>query len=88
MCFCSFQKLLITLLNADRTYLKMAKDMVYGNLVGPILELLDNMLHNQIVSYTRCIYKISMSFYVHVIVGLSCISDMVSARPLISSMSG
>lgn len=58
--FCSFQKLLITLLNADRTYLKMAKDMVYGNLIGPILELLDNMLHNQIVSYTR--YKINFTF--------------------------
>ncbi|XP_052836525.1 ectopic P granules protein 5 homolog [Drosophila gunungcola] len=48
----SFQKLLITLLNADRTYLKLAKDMVYANSIGPILELLDNMLHHQIVSYT------------------------------------
>ncbi|XP_064550516.1 ectopic P granules protein 5 homolog [Drosophila montana] len=49
----SFQKLLMTLLNADRTYLKLAKDMVYANSVGPILELLDNMLHHQIVSYTN-----------------------------------
>ncbi|XP_034484557.1 ectopic P granules protein 5 homolog [Drosophila innubila] len=48
----SFQKLLTTLLNADRTYLKIAKDMVYANSIGPILELLDNMLHHQIVSYT------------------------------------
>ncbi|XP_034112376.2 ectopic P granules protein 5 homolog [Drosophila albomicans] len=48
----SFQKLLITLLNADRTYLKLAKDMVFANSIGPILELLDNMLHHQIVSYT------------------------------------
>ncbi|XP_017041076.1 LOW QUALITY PROTEIN: ectopic P granules protein 5 homolog [Drosophila ficusphila] len=49
----SFQRLLITLLNADRTYLKLAKDMVYANSIGPILELLDNMLHHQIVSYTN-----------------------------------
>ncbi|XP_017037889.1 ectopic P granules protein 5 homolog [Drosophila kikkawai] len=48
----SFQRVLITLLNADRTYLKLAKDMVYANSIGPILELLDNMLHHQIVSYT------------------------------------
>ncbi|XP_017104957.2 ectopic P granules protein 5 homolog [Drosophila bipectinata] len=48
----SFQRLLSTLLNADRTYLKLAKDMVYANSIGPILELLDNMLHHQIVSYT------------------------------------
>ncbi|XP_016985100.2 ectopic P granules protein 5 homolog [Drosophila rhopaloa] len=48
----SFQRLLITLLNADRTYLKLAKDMVYANSIGPILELLDNMLHHQIISYT------------------------------------
>ncbi|XP_017140447.2 ectopic P granules protein 5 homolog [Drosophila miranda] len=48
----SFQRLLLTLLNADRTYLKLAKDMVYANSIGPILELLDNMLHHQIISYT------------------------------------
>lgn len=49
----SFQRLITTLLNADRTYLKLAKDMVYANSIGPILELLDNMLHHQIISYTR-----------------------------------
>nr|NP_650752.2 ectopic P-granules autophagy protein 5, isoform C [Drosophila melanogaster]Q9VE34.2 RecName: Full=Ectopic P granules protein 5 homolog [Drosophila melanogaster]AAF55595.2 ectopic P-granules autophagy protein 5, isoform C [Drosophila melanogaster] len=48
----SFQRLITTLLNADRTYLKLAKDMVYANSIGPILELLDNMLHHQIISYT------------------------------------
>ncbi|XP_034665712.1 ectopic P granules protein 5 homolog [Drosophila subobscura] len=48
----NFQRLLLTLLNADRTYLKLAKDMVYANSIGPILELLDNMLHHQIISYT------------------------------------
>ncbi|XP_030371319.1 ectopic P granules protein 5 homolog [Scaptodrosophila lebanonensis] len=47
-----FQKLLQTLLNADKTYLKVAKDMVYVNSVGPVLELFDNMLHHQITSYT------------------------------------
>ncbi|ALC46612.1 CG14299 [Drosophila busckii] len=49
-----FQKLLTTLLNADRTYLKLAKDIVYVNSIGPILELLDNMIHHQILSYGLC----------------------------------
>ena len=31
----------------------MAKDMVYPNSVGPVLELLDNMIHHQIISYTK-----------------------------------
>ncbi|EDW83213.2 uncharacterized protein Dwil_GK22441 [Drosophila willistoni] len=48
----NFSKVMMTLLSADKTYLKMAKDMVNVNSVGPILELLDNMLHHQIVSYT------------------------------------
>lgn len=49
----SFHSILNTLLNADKTYLKMAKDMVYPNTVGPVLELLDNMIHHQITSYTK-----------------------------------
>ncbi|KAM7362755.1 ectopic P-granules autophagy protein 5 [Cochliomyia hominivorax] len=47
-----FHVILNTLLNADKTYLKMAKDMVYPNTVGPVLELFDNMIHHQITSYT------------------------------------
>ncbi|XP_005180740.1 ectopic P granules protein 5 homolog isoform X2 [Musca domestica] len=47
-----FHGILNTLLNADKTYLKMAKDMMYPNSVGPVLELLDNMIHHQITSYT------------------------------------
>ncbi|XP_037885384.1 ectopic P granules protein 5 homolog isoform X1 [Glossina fuscipes] len=47
----SFQKILNTLLNADRTYIKMTKDVIYPNSVGPVLELLDNMIHHQITSY-------------------------------------
>ncbi|XP_073818455.1 ectopic P-granules autophagy protein 5 isoform X2 [Musca autumnalis] len=48
-----FHGILNTLLNADKTYLKMAKDMMYPNSVGPVLELLDNMIHHQITSYTN-----------------------------------
>ncbi|XP_059219883.1 ectopic P granules protein 5 homolog isoform X1 [Stomoxys calcitrans] len=47
-----FHAILNSLLNADKTYLKMAKDMVFPNTVGPVLELLDNMIHHQITSYT------------------------------------
>ncbi|XP_065371725.1 ectopic P granules protein 5 homolog isoform X2 [Calliphora vicina] len=48
-----FHAILYTLLNADKTYLKMAKDMVYPNTVGPVLELFDNMIHHQITSYNN-----------------------------------
>uniref|UniRef100_A0A1A9VTB9 Uncharacterized protein n=1 Tax=Glossina austeni TaxID=7395 RepID=A0A1A9VTB9_GLOAU len=49
----SFQKVLNTLLNADRTYIKMTKDVIYPNSIGPVLELLDNMIHHQITSYVN-----------------------------------
>ncbi|XP_067619599.1 ectopic P granules protein 5 homolog isoform X2 [Eurosta solidaginis] len=48
----SFHKILNTILTADRTYIKMAKDIVYPNSIGPVLVLLDNMIQHQITSYT------------------------------------
>ncbi|XP_011192881.2 ectopic P granules protein 5 homolog isoform X1 [Zeugodacus cucurbitae] len=49
----NFHAILNTLLSADRTYLKMAKDIIYPNSIGPVLQLLDNMIHQQIISYTE-----------------------------------
>ncbi|XP_037950670.1 ectopic P granules protein 5 homolog isoform X2 [Teleopsis dalmanni] len=48
----NFHAVLNSILNADKTYLKMAKDVLYPNSVGPVLELFDNMIHHQITSYT------------------------------------
>ncbi|XP_053947288.1 ectopic P granules protein 5 homolog isoform X1 [Anastrepha ludens] len=48
----NFHAVLNSLLTADRTYLKMAKDIIYPNSIGPVLALLDNMIHHQITSYT------------------------------------
>ncbi|XP_017477815.1 PREDICTED: ectopic P granules protein 5 homolog isoform X2 [Rhagoletis zephyria] len=48
----NFHAILNSLLSADRTYLKMAKDIIYPNSIGPVLALLDNMIHHQITSYT------------------------------------
>ncbi|XP_055848760.1 ectopic P granules protein 5 homolog isoform X2 [Episyrphus balteatus] len=47
----SFQTILVQLLNADKTYLKMAKEMLFSSSIGPVLKLLDNMIQHQIISY-------------------------------------
>ncbi|XP_004534242.1 ectopic P granules protein 5 homolog isoform X2 [Ceratitis capitata] len=49
----NFHAILNALLSADRSYLKMAKDIIYPNSIGPVLQLLDNMIHRQITSYTE-----------------------------------
>lgn len=42
-----------SLLNADQTYLKVAKDTINGYAVGPVLKLFEIMLVHQITSYQR-----------------------------------
>lgn len=49
-CEC-LQAILVQLLNADKTYLKMAKEMLFASSIGPVLELVDNMIQHQITSY-------------------------------------
>uniref|UniRef100_A0A1A9W6G3 Ectopic P granules protein 5 homolog n=1 Tax=Glossina brevipalpis TaxID=37001 RepID=A0A1A9W6G3_9MUSC len=49
----SFQNILSNLLNADKTYMKMTKDILYQNSISPVLELLENMIHYQITSYMK-----------------------------------
>ncbi|XP_055908978.1 ectopic P granules protein 5 homolog isoform X2 [Eupeodes corollae] len=46
-----FQTILTQLLNADKTYLKMAKEMLFSSSLGPVMELLDNMIQHQVISY-------------------------------------
>lgn len=52
--FCRFQTILSHLLAADRTYIKMAKDLITSDYVGPVVELLGNMIQCQIINYINC----------------------------------
>lgn len=47
----NFHQVLNQLINADCTYMKMAKDLLYATSVGPVMELLNNMIHCQVLSY-------------------------------------
>lgn len=50
---CRFQAILSQLLAADKTYIKMAKDLITSDYVGPVVELLGNMVQHQIISYVN-----------------------------------
>ncbi|XP_055381195.1 ectopic P granules protein 5 homolog isoform X2 [Condylostylus longicornis] len=47
----SFHEILKIILNADRTYIKMAKDLVKPNSHGPVFEHFINMMQSQIIHY-------------------------------------
>lgn len=46
-----FQAILSQLLSTDRTYLKMAKDLITTDYPGPVVELLGNMIQSQLIDY-------------------------------------
>lgn len=50
---CRFQTILSHLLAADKTYIKMAKDLITSDYVGPVVELLGNMIQCQIINYVN-----------------------------------
>ena len=47
----SFMKAIENIINADQTYLKMAKDLIITDFPGPVLKEFGNMLAKQIQSY-------------------------------------
>ena len=47
----SFMKAIENIINADQTYLKMAKDLIITDFPGPVLKEFGNMLAKQIKSY-------------------------------------
>lgn len=46
-----FQSILQQLLVSDRTYIKMAKDLLTTDFPGPVVELLGNMIQSQLIDY-------------------------------------
>lgn len=48
---CRFQAILTSILSADRTYIRMAKDFISNDYPGPIVELFVNMIQAQIIDY-------------------------------------
>lgn len=49
----SFQSILGQLLNADKTYMKMAKDLIANDYPGPVVELLGQMIQCQCVNHVH-----------------------------------
>lgn len=47
----SFQAILLNLMSADKTYLKMAKDLIASDCPGPVVEMLANMIQAQVCDY-------------------------------------
>ncbi|KAI5698317.1 hypothetical protein M8J75_005068 [Diaphorina citri] len=46
-----FLNIVISLLNADRTYLKLAKNLIFSNFPGPVLKNLAHMIHFQLNNF-------------------------------------
>lgn len=51
-CF-RFQQVLTQLINADRTYMKMAKEFITTDDRGPVMEYFGNMLQCQVINYAN-----------------------------------
>lgn len=52
LCKCAaFQSILTSILQADRTYIRMAKDFISCDYPGPVVELFSNMIQAQIIDY-------------------------------------
>lgn len=49
----SFQTILTTILQADRTYIRMAKDFITSDYPGPVVEMFANMIQAQIIDYLQ-----------------------------------
>lgn len=47
----SFQAILTAILQADRTYIRMAKDFIATDYPGPVVELFANMIQAQVIDY-------------------------------------
>lgn len=47
----TFQSILTSILQADRTYIRMAKDFISCDYPGPVVELFSNMIQAQIIDY-------------------------------------
>ncbi|XP_020712165.2 ectopic P granules protein 5 homolog isoform X2 [Athalia rosae] len=48
-----FSSLIISLIAADRTYMKMAKNLIVSDFPGPILKLFSNMIETHLENYQR-----------------------------------
>lgn len=46
-----FQSILAQLLNADKTYMKMAKDLIANDYPGPVVEMLGQMIQTQCIGH-------------------------------------
>lgn len=46
-----FQSILTQLLNADKTYMKMAKDLITADYPGPVVEMLGQMIQSQCIQH-------------------------------------
>lgn len=49
----AFQTILMAILSADRTYIRMAKDFISSDYPGPVVELFANMIQAQIIDYAQ-----------------------------------
>lgn len=49
----AFQTILVAILAADRTYIRMAKDFISNDYLGPVVELFANMIQAQIIDYAQ-----------------------------------
>lgn len=47
----AFQSIVATVLQADRTYLRMAKDLISADFPGPVVQHFANMIQTQIIDY-------------------------------------
>lgn len=47
----TFQSVLSAILQADRTYIRMAKDFISSDSPGPVVEMFSNMIQTQIIDY-------------------------------------
>lgn len=48
-----FKSIILCLVTADRTYMKMAKNLIAPEFPGPILRLLANMLNGHLENFKR-----------------------------------
>lgn len=47
----AFQTIIASIMQADRTYLRMAKDLISADFPGPVVQLFANMIQAQVIDY-------------------------------------
>ncbi|KAK0092983.1 hypothetical protein PV326_000174 [Microctonus aethiopoides] len=57
-----FDSLIVSLITADRTYVKMAKNLIAPEFPGPIIKLFSNMIQSHIIHYKRYCLQSSEPF--------------------------